>query len=106
MLFAKRENQKPTFMYTWYPRSPYLEAETVKLGKYHGNTTLCGLWRWADSKPTFFNYLNDANVPTSDNLAVFVLELHLSSTETFLKSLIMCHFQPTFGNLSRERIEF
>lgn len=96
------------------PRDPhclYLELETVKRIKDVREIPHCvwksiSLLRWAVPKHTFSNCLNDANVPTFNNLEIFVLESHSGSTETFLKSLIISHFQQTFGNLWRGQIVF
>lgn len=91
------------------PHSPDLELKTVRGIENVREIPHCiekniSLLRWADPKHTFFNCLNDANLPTSNNLEIFVLESH--SPSTFLQSLIISHFQPTFGNLSRGQIPF
>lgn len=105
------DNQGPASPTPWGPHSLYLELETVKRTKNVREIPHCiwksiSLLRWAVPKHTFSNCLNDANVPASNNLEIFVLESHSGSTETFLKSLIISHFQQTFGNLLRGQIAF
>lgn len=94
-----------------HPHSLYLDLGTVQRIRNgreipHGIWKSTGLLMQAVPTHTFSSGLNDAHVPASTNPEIFVLESHSESTATFLKNLIIPHFQQTFGNLLRGQIAF